>query len=81
MKKQLTFIYGILLVMTIITAFLTKFSINKTVVVVVAILIFSGVKFLLVAFHFMELKKANAFWKVSVTLFLVLFIGIIALII
>ena len=79
MKKQLTFIYGILLAMTIITAFLTKFSINKTAVV--AILFFSGIKFLLVAFHFMELKKANAFWKVIVSLFLVVFIAIIALII
>lgn len=79
MKKQLTFIYGILLVMTMITAFLTRFSINKTVVV--AILFFSGIKFLLVAFHFMELKDANAFWKTIVTLFLVLFIGIIVLII
>ena len=79
MKKQLTFIYGILLTMTIITAFLTQFSINKTVVI--AILFFSGIKFLLVAFHFMELKKANAFWKVIVSLFLMVFIGIIALII
>ena len=79
MKKQLTTIYGILILLTIITAFLSKFSGNKTVVI--AILFFSTIKFLLVAFHFMELKKANVFWKVSVSFFLVLLIGIVTLII
>lgn len=49
--------------------------------VVVAILALSGIKFLLVAFHFMELKKANVFWKVTLVFFLMLLIGIIALII
>lgn len=79
MKKQLTLIYGILLLLTIATAILSKFSIHK--IAVVSILSLSGVKFLLVAFHFMEMKKANPFWKVIITLFLVLLIGIMALII
>lgn len=79
MKKQLTIIYGILILLTILTAFLSKFSLNKTVVI--AILFFSGIKFLLVAFHFMELKKADVFWKVSISFFLVLLIGIVILII
>ena len=79
MKKQLSLIYGFVLLLTIITAFLSKFSINKTVVI--AILFFSGIKFLLVAFHFMELKKGNIFWKVSLTFFLVLLLGIITLLI
>lgn len=79
MKKQLTFIYGILLLLTIVTAILSKFSVHK--MAVVSILALSGVKFLLVAFHFMEMKKANAFWKVILSFFLVLLIGIMALII
>ena len=79
MKKQLNLIFGIVLLLTIATAILSKFSLNKTVVVF--ILAFSGVKFLLVAFHFMELKKANVFWKASLSIFLVLLFGIIALII
>lgn len=79
MKKHLTLIYGILLLLTIATAILSKFCINKTAVVF--ILALSGIKFLLVAFHFMELKKANVFWKASLSIFLVLLIGIIALII
>lgn len=73
------FVYGILLCVTIITAFLSKFSINK--MVVVTLLSLSGIKFLLVTFHFMELKKANPFWKVFLSVFLVMFLGIIALII
>lgn len=79
MKRQLSLIFGILLVLTIITAFLTEYSVQK--MVVVAILALSGIKFLLVAFHFMELKKANVFWKVTLVFFLMLLIGIIALII
>ena len=79
MKRQLSLIFGILLVLTIITAFLTEYSVQK--MVAVAILALSGIKFLLVAFHFMELKKANVFWKVTLVFFLMLLIGIIALII
>lgn len=79
MKKQLNLIFGIVLLLTIATAILSKFSLNKTVVVF--ILALSGVKFLLVAFHFMELKKANAFWKASLSIFLMLLLGIITLII
>lgn len=79
MKKQLTFVYGILLILTILTAFLSQFSVDK--IVVLAILIFSVLKFLLVAFYFMELKKANAFWKVTLSLFTAFLIGVITLII
>lgn len=77
MKKQLTFVHGILILLTIITAFLSKFSLNKTVVI--AIVLFSGIKFLLIAFHFMELTKANVLWKVSLSFFLVIQIGIVTL--
>lgn len=79
MKKQLTLIYGIVLLLTVATAILSKFSIHK--IAVVSILVLSGIKFLLVAFHFMEMKKANPFWKVILSLFLVLLIGVMALII
>ena len=79
MKKHLTLVYGIVLLLTIATAILSKFSIHKTATI--SILALSGVKFLLVAFHFMELKKANVFWKVTLSLFLMLLIGIISLII
>ena len=79
MKKHLTIVYGILIILTITTAILSKFSIDKIAVVFIVAL--SGIKFLLVAFHFMELKKGNIFWKVSLTFFLVLLLGIITLLI
>ncbi|WP_445710425.1 cytochrome C oxidase subunit IV family protein [Flavobacterium sp.] len=79
MKKQLTLIYGIVLLLTIATAILSKFSVHKTAAL--SILVISGVKFLLVAFHFMELRNANIFWKAILSIFLVFLIGIIALII
>jgi hypothetical protein len=79
MKKQLTLIYGIVLLLTIATAILSKFSIHKTAAV--SILMISGVKFLLVTFHFMELRNANIFWKATLSLFLFVLVGIIALII
>lgn len=79
MKKQLIHTYGIILVLTITTAVLSKFSLHKTVAV--SILVVSGIKFLLVAFYFMELKKANVFWKATLSIFLVFLIGIITLLI
>jgi hypothetical protein len=41
------------------------------------ILFLSGLKFSLVAFHFMELKKANSFWKIAILLYIVLFITVV----
>jgi hypothetical protein len=38
------------------------------------ILILSGLKFLLVVFYFMEMKKANIFWKVLMTIFVISFV-------
>lgn len=79
MKKQLFKVYITLLILTVLTAFLSNNNASK--MVTLAILGISSVKFLVVAFQFMELKKANSFWKVSLSLFLVILIGIIALII
>jgi hypothetical protein len=39
----------------------------------VAILIITFIKFFLVAFYFMELKKAHLFWKISILIFLIAF--------
>jgi hypothetical protein len=43
-------------------------------------MVISAVKFLLVAFQFMELKKANPFWKVSLSLVLMLIILLVVFI-
>jgi hypothetical protein len=79
MKKQLTKVYIALIILTVLTAILSNNNTSK--IVTIAILLISSVKFLVVAFQFMELKKANTAWKVSLSLFLFVLVGIIALII
>lgn len=64
MKNSLTTIYVLLLIATVATACVSgSFAVSKAVGVLIMAL--ATIKFLLVAFHFMELKKAHAFWKVS----------------
>jgi heme/copper-type cytochrome/quinol oxidase subunit 4 len=79
MKKQLTKVYIALIILTLLTAILSNNNTSK--IVIITILLISCIKFLVVAFQFMELKKANQAWKVSLSLFLFVLIGIIALII
>ncbi len=64
MKKSLVFVYGALIVLTLLTAVLSN-AMAVSPLAIVLIMGFSVVKFLLVSFEFMELKKANPFWKVS----------------
>ncbi len=64
MKKSLVFVYGTLILLTLLTALLS--NVMKVSSVAIALIMgFSVLKFLLVSFEFMELKKANLFWKVS----------------
>jgi len=63
-----------LIILTIVTAY---FSLKNVIFI---ILLLAFIKFILVTFYFMELKKAHSFWKVSIVLFLSLFLGIIYLI-
>lgn len=80
MKRKHIHILGVLIALTILTAlFSNNFSAFKYIVFI--ILALSCVKFLLVAFQFMELKKAHIFWKISLSAYLVLFIATILLII
>jgi hypothetical protein len=76
MRKSLLFVYGILIVLTLTTYFIVNSMMISTFVVSL-IMGLSIFKFLLVAFQFMELKKANSFWKVSLSLTL----GLIVLLI
>lgn len=76
MKKSLTLIYFVLLIITIATACVSGLF-DVTAFVVSLIMILAAVKFLLVAFQFMELKKAHPFWKIS----LILTLGLIVVLI
>ena len=75
MKLSLTTTYISVLVLILITALLATFA--KPSLMVPAIMVASLAKFWLVVFQFMELKKANSFWKVSLSLTL----GVVVLLI
>lgn len=73
MTKSIITTYSVLLLFTFLTALLSLYVAVSTVLVLL-ILGIASVKFLLVAFQFMELKKANLFWKASVAMTLLLLV-------
>jgi len=75
-KDSLTLI--LLIALTTITAIISGFY-NKLEIIYTIILFLSAIKFLAVSFQFMELKRANSFWKVLISIFLIIFIGIISI--
>ncbi|HEU4790652.1 MAG TPA: cytochrome C oxidase subunit IV family protein [Flavobacterium sp.] len=79
MKNSLILVFVLLLITTITTSCVSNlFSVSAFVAPLIMAL--AAFKFLLVAFQFMELKKAHSFWKISLILTLgllvVLIIGI-----
>lgn len=74
MKKTQLYTYGILIFLTLLTAFIASFQGSK--IIVVAIIAIALAKFWLVAFQFMELKKAHPFWKFLIIIFASLVGGI-----
>ena len=69
----------VLLLLTVSTAVASKLGTNLSWIALL-ILGLSAVKFLLVAFQFMELKKAHTAWKFLIISYLVIFIGIVSII-
>ncbi|MBK8505753.1 MAG: cytochrome C oxidase subunit IV family protein [Saprospiraceae bacterium] len=69
----------LLLSLTLITSFISGF-VSHILLMVLLILGLSGIKFLLVAFQFMELKRAHRVWKIMLSTFLLLYIVIISII-
>lgn len=64
MKKTLFITYGLLIVLTASTALISNVM-SVSSLTIILIMGLSVLKFLLVSFQFMELKKANMMWKVS----------------
>ncbi|MFV8343721.1 cytochrome C oxidase subunit IV family protein [Flavobacterium sp. XS2P39] len=64
MKKTLFITYGLLILLTACAAVISNVM-DASRLVIILIMGLSVLKFLLVSFEFMELKKANSFWKVS----------------
>ena len=80
MKKKDIITLAILTVLTIATALLAT-TFNSIKYVAFFILALSIVKFVLVAFQFMELKKAHVFWKVFLLAYLSIFLIILIIIV
>lgn len=78
MQKKDIYALIFLIILTIITAVFSV-NFNQFKFVVIIILVLSSIKFLIVSFQFMELKKANTFWKILISSFLIIFIGIISI--
>ena len=78
MRKTLTFTYGTLILLTLATALVSN-SMLASKIATTIILGISSIKFLLVAFQFMELKKANMFWETSLSITLALVVLVILL--
>jgi len=76
MKKKDIYTLGILIILTIATARFSNNSVSSKYIIFI-VLGLSITKFLLVAFNFMELKKANSFWKIVLVSYLVIFSTII----
>ena len=78
MKRSFIFTYILLILLTAATALVsTSSAISK--IAIYLIMGISAIKFWLVAFQFMELKKANSFWKVSLTLVLGIIISLVVM--
>ena len=76
MKKTLISIYVLLLIVTLLTTCVFGvFAFSE--VSGALIMVLAAFKFLLVAFQFMELKKAHSFWKISLVLTLGLVLALI----
>ncbi len=72
----------ITLALLITLTFFTAFFAGKDTFqwwIPLTILVLSGIKFLLVSFNFMEIKKAHSFWKTSIILYLMIFVAILTL--
>lgn len=72
MNKSLINIIVILVLVSLMALLINLLEINATVRLFLILTIF-GLKFLLVAYHFIELKKANSFWKISIVFMVFLF--------
>lgn len=67
MQQSLTYAYIALLVLTLTVAALA--SLQATKFLLIAIVVFSLIKFWLVGFAFLELKRGHLFWQVLLVLF------------
>jgi len=78
MEKKDIYTYFALLLLTAITAYFAN-NYYGIKMFSILILVLSALKFLLVAFNFMELKKAHLFWKIILISYLSIFVVVVAI--
>ncbi|WP_456420496.1 cytochrome C oxidase subunit IV family protein [Lutibacter sp.] len=81
MQKSLLVKVWMLLVLLTISSALVSSNFPHYEYIIAIIIAFTIVKFLGISFYFMELRKANSFWKIAVIIYLVLFSTIVTLIV
>jgi len=82
MATKLNLTYLLLIVFTLFTALVSYLGAEGGKLIAFTIMALGGIKFLLVAFQFMELKEAHVFWKFStvfVCLLIVLVFGLFSI--
>lgn len=76
MKKEITITWVLLLFLTAASALVSYYYKNGDYLFQL-ILLLAVLKFIGVAFNFMELKRANVFWKIATIVFIILFYSIL----
>lgn len=79
MKINTLHIYICLLLLTLGTYIQSFFPSGAKSALPGIVLVAWSIKFLLVAFQFMDLKKAHLFWKLSLTFYLLIVVSILLL--
>lgn len=74
MQKSLTLTWIALVSLTFISASFAQWEGRYTVVIILAL---SALKFIGIAFQFMEIKNAHRFWKIIILAFVLIFAGIL----
>jgi Na+/glutamate symporter len=77
MNKTLTWTFGLLALLTLAALLVSNLAIEPSTKKPLMLLLFSS-KFLLVAFQFMELKKAHVAWRAAIVAVLAVINGVIA---
>lgn len=72
MKKEFVITWILLLFLTSVSAFIS-YQYNNGDYLVHLIMLLAGLKFIGVAFNFMDLKKAHSFWKITTIVFIIFF--------
>ncbi len=73
MTKRNIITWGVLMILTVIAGLVSSASIPFLIPI---ILLLACLKIMGVTFSFMEMRKANPFWKVLIVGYLILFCGI-----